>query len=336
MSDATPVATPAPAQQTANSSNGKAPAAPAQQYAEGYGSQPSGDVQGGEQGSPENNTLSEINSLIKKAKLKNKINGKEVSVESLEQLLRAQQQKAGWETKAQELLNMKEESARVRALQDKARKSPNINERRQAARELLGDSFNEIAEVELWEQYQKEKQMEAIPESERKYRAQLEQMQSKLGEYEKEKAERTKHEEGVRNKQVQEHYRKQIDSISVNALSKILDKESAPRVAPMLLPAMAKAMQRQMELGIDVDPNDLANIAYESWSGMTGEFIKKLSPEGLFKFIGPEMVKALNRYQVSLHTQRSAPQPSAPVETKSQVKQGENVWQQLKKQGLLK
>lgn len=327
MADA-PVAAPvaAPAQPSAEA------ATPTQKFVQEY--EQSGQPAQPKQEAP--NPYAKVNALLKELGIKNKIGKKEVPVEDIEVLLKSQQSTRGWQMKAEELSRMQEEVQAHKALIEKAKTSKDINERIRASRELLGDSFDEIAENELWNKYQKEKQLAEIPENERRYMSEMEKMQAKLQQYEAEKAAQQKQVEEYKQRQLEEHYRTQIDKISVDALSKILDQESAPRVAPMLLPTMAKAMQRQLELGIDVDPSDLANIAYESWNGTATEFVKKLSPEGIYKFLGPELVKALNRYQVSLHSQPKARPPQQQSEPKPVVKQGENVWQQLKKQGLLK
>ena len=283
----------------------------------------------------ETDPYEDINKVLKEKKIQYKRGKKEVTLDSLEKLIRRDQQFEGLE---QALNEYKGKLAEYQALASKREALKNSNSKEEKIKlfqELYGDDPSDLAEEIVYRKLSKEKELQSLTPTERKYREEIEKRDAELSSYkQKELAEKQRYEQQYQE-QVTHQIRETLSRAAMVALQKV---GASQETAPAILAEIAPYMQEAMELGIEIDPETVAEKVIDNRMQWQKDFSAKMDGEALVKWLGEDTVNKIRKYDLARYKARQA-QPQQPTVKAEEKKEEPNVngdrWAWLKSQGLV-
>lgn len=245
-----------------------------------------------------------VQSLLKKFKLK--VDGEEIEEEI---------DLADEERLVRELQLAKAAKKRMAEAQEAKRKAYEIAQAFEqdpaSILRRLGDKGYEYAEQVLLEKLQREMM---TPEQ-----RQLAEMKAKLEQYEKMEAEQKRQQELAQQQALEAKIAQEYQQKIISAL----DKSGLPKT-PEMAKRMAYLLQKNMELGLDLDAEDLAQEAKNEVMGLIGSLSKDADAEKLLALIGKENLKKIDKHRVQqLKQKQIGGSPSKPLTQGSLPRRGE-------------
>lgn len=303
-------------------SEGSAPAAPAAPSSPAT-TAPATPVEGAKTTAPVD-PLAELDAAISKAGLKYKSSGKEKPVTSLKELLRKAEIADGFQSKQAELI---ERQKRIEAAEDRDARLKNARtprERVAILREFAGDAFDEAAEEAIIERIEREKAMSGLTPTERAAREEAERYRAQLEQYEAEKQQAAEAEKQRAEKAELDAVRHEAGQLAVKALTSVgLPKEAAPD----MIRRIGVLAGRAVELGLEVDPADIAAKAVSMAAQDFRAYTAKAQGHALLEFLGDDVAQRVSRAWMAKVQGRQAAPPAqmAPAPTPQSQSSGARV-----------
>ncbi len=202
----------------------------------------------------------DFDDVLKKAGgLTYKANGKEKKVTASADLRRLLSRLDGNDSAIEEANKKAQQYEKWQAQRQGLQNIP-ARERMKAFDELLGEgaskSAREAFEEQILEEAERSKQMERLSPQERHLRDELEKRDNELKGY------KTQQEQAAKQQQ-QEKFMSQVQEIGAHleklTVAALTKAKISPDAVPLLLPALAREIERNERLGLGVDENELAD-----------------------------------------------------------------------------
>lgn len=164
-----------------------------------------------------------------------------------------------------------------------------------------GKSFRELAEEFLIQQIEEE----SLTPQQREQRAK----EAKLKEYEAKEQERLKAEEQAKLEQLENHYRAEYEKAIISGL-----ESSALPKNEYTVRRMAELMQKNIQLGLDLEPQYIAQMVKEDYLNEQKALVGGLDGEALVKLFGDDIINKIRKFDLS----RFKPTNPQPKQTPKQ------------------
>jgi hypothetical protein len=146
--------------------------------------------------------------------------------------------------------------------------------------------FREIAEQFLLKQIEEE----SLSPQEREYK----EKERKLSEYERKDKERQEQEQQAKAKQLESHYTQTFEKTIISAL----ESSSLPKNV-FTVKRMAELMQKNLQHGLDLEPQQLAQLVKEDYLAEQRAVIGSASAEQLIAMFGDEVANKIRKHDLS-------------------------------------
>jgi hypothetical protein len=145
--------------------------------------------------------------------------------------------------------------------------------------------FREIAEKFLTDQLQQE-----LLSPEERARAEMEE---RLKSYEQKEKERQEAETARQSKILEEHYAKKYEETIISALN----SSNLPKT-PYTVARMATLMQKNLQHGLDLEPNQIAQLVFEEYQSESKAIAGNASVEQLLKIYGEDVINKIRKFDL--------------------------------------
>jgi len=277
--------------------------------------------------------LAELDVAVSKAGLKYKAAGKEKPVSSIKELLRKAEQADGLQARVMELSQREEKIRAIEERDAKLQKAKTGKERAAILREYAGEAFDEAAEEAVWERIQREKTLEGLTPQERAAREEAESYKARLAEFEAKEAARTKAEEDAK---AEAEYKQLEDSVAGLALKALKAANLPAAAAPDAGRRLAFLMARSEQLGLNLEPEELAQEAVAMAGRDLKTYAAGLDGDALIGWLGEDVVRKaskawLNKMQGGASNLSATPPPAttAPRQTERQRESPITAWKKF-------
>jgi hypothetical protein len=149
----------------------------------------------------------------------------------------------------------------------------------------MGDKGYDYAEQLLLEKIQRE----MMTPEQREYQ----ELKARLEKYERAEKEAMEKAEAEKQRVLEERYAQEFQQTIIGAL----EKSGLPRT-PETAKRMAYLLQKNMDLGLDLSAEELAEEARKEAQGYVSALSKESDAEKLIRLLGPEVVKKLRKYDL--------------------------------------
>lgn len=236
--------------------------------------------------------FAEVDAVVSKAGIKYKAAGKEKPVASIRELLRRAEQVDGLQARVMELSAREEKIRAIEERDAKLQKAKTGRERAAILREFAGEAFDEAAEEAVWERIQREKSLEGLTPQERAAREEAESYKARLAEFEAKEAARQKAEEDAKEaaelKQLE-------DSLAGLALKALKAANLPASAAPDAGRRLAFLMARSEQLGLGLEPEELAQEAVAMAGRDLKTYAAGLDGDALINWLGEDVVRKASK-----------------------------------------
>ena len=161
--------------------------------------------------------------------------------------------------------------------------------------------FREVAEKFLIQQLEEE----ALTPEQRS----MKEKERKLAEYEAKEKERQQVEEQSKTQQLEDHYRQEYEKTIISAL----ELSNLPKTESTVK-RMAALMQKNITLGLDLEPQYIAQLVREDFISEQKSLVGSMSAEQLIAMFGDEVANKIRKHDLSRFKQEN-PKPKV-VENK--------------------
>lgn len=141
--------------------------------------------------------------------------------------------------------------------------------------------------------------------------------EERLAKYEQEEARRNEEANQAKARQLEEHYAKQYEQTIMTALQ----SSSLPK-NPFTVKRMAELMQKNIQYGLDLEPQALAQLVKEDYQSELKALVGGADPEAILGMFGEELSNKIRKHDLSkFQVKNPTPkQTEQPVKTGSRQK----------------
>lgn len=142
--------------------------------------------------------------------------------------------------------------------------------------------------------------------------------EERLAKYEQEEAKRNEEANQAKAQQLEAHYAKQYEQTIMTALQ----TSNLPK-NPFTVKRMAELMQKNIQHGLDLEPQALAQLVKEDYQSELRQLINGAEPEAILGMFGEDISNKIRKHDLSkFQAKNPAPKPtgpSAPQENKQKM-----------------
>lgn len=142
--------------------------------------------------------------------------------------------------------------------------------------------------------------------------------EARLAKYEQEEAKRNEEAKQAKAKQLEDHYAKQYEQTIMTALQ----SSSLPK-NPFTVKRMAELMQKNIQHGLDLGPQALAQLVKEDYQSELRHLVSGADPEAILGMFGEDLSNKIRKHDLSkFQVKNPAPRPnsqSAPQESRQRM-----------------
>lgn len=239
---------------------------------------------------------------------------REYAVKDAEALRRTLGSARGVQQKLSEVAEQKRQAESILSAQQALKQARTAAERRQALKMLTGDDFDDEAYAlqvarDAFERQQAEQQMS---ESERRLAHEKSQMARELEHYKRQEEAARQQAEAAESQRVLENLRTQLSNAALESLKAT---GLSPQSAPHLVRRMAPMLQRSLELGLELSPQELGSAALNEMKSEYGHMLGTMEGDALLSFLGDDVARRVSQAVIARHRGKSnvTPAQSAPT-----------------------
>lgn len=136
--------------------------------------------------------------------------------------------------------------------------------------------------------------------------------EARLAKYEQEEARRNEEANQAKAQQLEAHYAKQYEQTIMTALQ----TSNLPK-NPFTVKRMAELMQKNIQHGLDLEPQALAQLVKEDYQSELRQLINGAEPEAILGMFGEDLSNKIRKHDLSkFQAKNPAPKPAGPSEPK--------------------
>lgn len=257
-----------------------------------------------------------------KKEWKLKAKNREVVVDSEEKLLHYANKAFGAEQAFEEAKRMRAEIEPQERLL-RALNSDDIEAQEQALAHIVGspEKLEALVMKQARAMYEKQQKLAGMPEDQRKMLSEKEQLKAELDSYREQQRAYQEQQQQLQEQQELHEARNMLATIAQGVLE---DMKFSDESRPMVLRGLVPYVQAALEAGIDVNPKALAAEYLNDTRDQFKTLTMDLDGESLVSWLGPDVVKKLNKYALSQLHGGAKPTQAATTEQPKTAKQEEN------------
>lgn len=244
----------------------------------------------------------ELNAALKKAGVKLRAKDREYEPRDIDDLVARANRVHGVEAMLAEAKSTRAQAEEVLSLRKAIDEATDVDSALAALERLGGPRARQLAVEMTRRQMAREESEQQMSEGEKTARKQLEEHQRVLRDYQQ-RDERARAEEEERTYRTESaRLRDEAGKTATDALRAMgIAPEAAQRIAPGLLPLVARHMRVAMESGEPLDATALSEMVREEWLGGYQAATAQMDDASLYGFLGDDSAKRVVREHLRRH-----------------------------------